>query len=115
MTPLCGGVSRTSCDCEALACLSEAGKGRHQLVTGRSPAGSSRNYAAYESATGYPAYTTAFSPSLGCRVFCDTGEPVEVRDQKLEGKIEDLERTGQTLSLGSYRLIDTTDNRGYFH
>lgn len=33
----------------------------------------------YEFATGYPPYTTAFAPSRGCRVFCDTGLPVPSR------------------------------------
>lgn len=85
----CARLSRHNRAYEALACQSEAGKGRHKLVTGRFPAGSfderfvnekfSKSFKACESFTGYPPYTTAFSPSRKCRVFVDNGEPVPQR------------------------------------
>ncbi len=186
----CARLSRHNCAYEALACQSEAGKGRHKLVTGRFPVGSfdegfengkfSKSYKAYEAFTGYPAYTTAFSPSRKCRVFVDTGEPVPQRKKIDVKKIftedepwkvgrvtyeddntiitpedsrrlyrewindpnrtlhpnayhnpeicpncfasldccicekDDSKKTGLARSsLGSYRLIDTTDERGY--
>lgn len=82
-------LSRHNRACEALACQSEAVKGRHKPVTGRFPAGSfdegfesdkfSKTHEIYESFTGYPIFTTAFSPSRKCRVFVDTGEPIPSR------------------------------------
>ena len=91
----CARLSRYNRAYEALACQSEAGKGRHKLVTGRFPAGSfdegflnekfSKSFKTIESFTGYPPYTTAFSPSRKCRVFVDNGEPVPQR-KKIEVK-----------------------------
>lgn len=87
----CSHISHFIRAYEALACQSEAVKGRHKLVTGRFPAGSSdegfgnekfsKTYKIYESITGYPVFDTAFSPSRKCRVFVDTGEPVPPREK----------------------------------